>query len=100
MGKIKIHEIAKKLGLASKDVLERAKKLGIDAKSHLSSIDEVDAKKIEESIHKKEKKSETAQKEVKAIIAEHFGIPETKVAVLKYSYMIITDDDEEKKEDK
>ena len=41
-----------------------------------------------------------SQKEVKAIIAEHFGIPETKVAVLKYSYMIITDDDEEKKEDK
>lgn len=41
-----------------------------------------------------------SQKEVKAIIAEHFNIPETKVAVLKYSYMIITDDDEEKKEDK
>lgn len=40
-----------------------------------------------------------SQKEVKAIIAKHFGIPETKVAVLKYSYMIITDDDEEKKED-
>lgn len=40
-----------------------------------------------------------SQKEVKAIIAEHFNIPENKVAVLKYSYMIITDDDpEEKKE--
>ena len=39
-----------------------------------------------------------SQKEVKAIIAEHFKIPETKVAVLKYSYMILMDDEEEEKE--
>ena len=47
MGKIKIHEIAKKLNINSKDVLEIAKKLGVEAKSHLSSIDEKDAEKIE-----------------------------------------------------
>ena len=47
MGKEKIHEIAKRLGLNSKDVLDKAKELGIDAKTHLSSIDEKDAKKIE-----------------------------------------------------
>ena len=34
LGKIKIHEIAKKLNLTSKEVLEIAKKLNIDAKSH------------------------------------------------------------------
>ena len=50
MGKIKIHEIAKKFNLASKDVLEIAKRLDIDAKSHLSSVDEEDANKIEREL--------------------------------------------------
>ena len=47
LGKIKIHEIAKKLGVNSKDVLEKAQELGLDVKSHMSSVDEADAKKIE-----------------------------------------------------
>jgi len=55
LGKIKLHEIAKKLGLASKEVVEVANKLGIEAKSHLSGIDEKDAKKVEETLLKKEK---------------------------------------------
>ena len=33
------------------------------------------------------------QKEVKAIIAKHFNVPETKVIASRYSYMVLTDDD-------
>jgi len=47
LGKIKIHEIAKKLGVNSKEVLEKAIELGMEVKSHMSSIEEEDAKKIE-----------------------------------------------------
>ncbi len=47
MGKMKIHEIAKKIGVNSKEVLEKAIELGLDVKSHMSSIDESDAKKLE-----------------------------------------------------
>ena len=47
LGKIKIHEIAKKLGVNSKDVLEKAQELGLDVKTHMSSVDESEAKKIE-----------------------------------------------------
>ena len=50
MGKIKIHELAKKLGLNSKDVLDKAIELGVDVKSHMSSIEEKDANKIEEKL--------------------------------------------------
>ena len=39
LGKIKIHEIAKKLGLTSKEVIKRANELNIEAKSHLSGVD-------------------------------------------------------------
>ena len=53
MGKIKIHEIAKKYNLTSKEVLEVANKLNLEAKSHLSGVDEEEAKKIEEEIMKK-----------------------------------------------
>ena len=53
MGKIKIHEIAKKLNLTSKEVLDVANKLNIEAKSHLSGVEEEEAKRIEEAITKK-----------------------------------------------
>ena len=50
MGKIKIHELAKKLGIETKAVLETAKKLNIEARSHLSSITEDESKEIEKKI--------------------------------------------------
>ena len=45
--KIKIHELAKKIGVEAKKVVEVAKENGIEAKSHLSSITEEEAKKLE-----------------------------------------------------
>ena len=53
LGKIKIHEIAKKFGLTSKEVLEVAKKLNIVVKSHLSGVEEEEANKIEKELSKK-----------------------------------------------
>ena len=49
MSKIKIHEIAKKIGVASKEVLARANEIGISVSSHLSSVEENDATKIIEA---------------------------------------------------
>ena len=61
MAKIKVHEVAKKVGVTSKEAVEKAKELGIDVKSHLSTLEESDAKKLEESFGKvkKEKKEST-----------------------------------------
>ena len=50
MEKIKIHELAKKLGVETKRIIEIAKQAGIDAKSHLSSITEDESKEIEKLI--------------------------------------------------
>lgn len=58
MGKIKIYDIAKKLNLTSKEILEVANKLKIDAKSHLSGIEEHEAKAIEDEIMKRKTKNE------------------------------------------
>ena len=70
MGKIKIHEIAKKLGLGSKEVLEKTIELGIEVKSHMSSVSEEEAKRIEASFTstKKETKEVKEKKETPVII--------------------------------
>ena len=36
--KVRVHEIAKELGIASKDVLEKAKKMGLEVKSAQSVV--------------------------------------------------------------
>ena len=45
--KVKIHELAKNLGVDSKKLLEIAKENGIEAKSHLSSITKEESKVLE-----------------------------------------------------
>ena len=50
MGKIKIHEIAKEVGLSSKEIIKIANDLGIGVTSHLSAIDDEQANKIKENI--------------------------------------------------
>ena len=77
MGKIKIHEIAKKLGINSKEVLERALELGVEVKTHMSSVDEKDAKKIESKFNgvKKEQKE---KKEAPVIIRREVIVTDLK----------------------
>ena len=57
LGKTKIHEIAKKMGISSKEVMDKAKELGIDVKSHLSILEDEDVKKLEESLEKSKKEN-------------------------------------------
>lgn len=49
MSKKRLYEIAKELGKASKEVVEKAQSLGLAVKSHSSSVEEKDAKRIAES---------------------------------------------------
>ncbi|MGT2949432.1 translation initiation factor IF-2 [Streptococcus devriesei] len=49
MSKKRLYEIAKEIGKGSKEVVEKAKSLGLEVKSHASSVDEQDAKRIAES---------------------------------------------------
>ncbi|WP_300702144.1 translation initiation factor IF-2 [uncultured Campylobacter sp.] len=74
MAKVRIHEIAKDSGFESKDVLAKARELGIDVKTASSSVDEevaaaiyeyLQTNKIPEAFAKKESKSKS-EKEVVA----------------------------------
>ena len=57
MGKIKVHEMAKELGLTSKQIIEKANSLGIEVSSHMSSVDDDQAKLIKNSLNGKKEKS-------------------------------------------
>ena len=65
MAKIKIHEIAKNLNLSSKEVLDKAIELGMNVKTHLSGVEEEEAKRIEAAFAHKDNQKEKAKKEVK-----------------------------------
>ena len=65
MGKIKIHEIAKKLGLASKEVLDKAQSLKIDVKSHLSAVTDEEAEKLEKALKNEKSKEKNNKKNAK-----------------------------------
>ena len=80
MGKIKIYDIAKKYDLPSKEVLEIAKKLNIDVKSHLSGVEDEEAKKIEEKLKSgsKEQKQEKKAEKKNEKLASNKGKSEAK----------------------
>ena len=87
--KIKIHELAKKLGLTNKEVIEKANNLGIEVKSHLSSISEKEAETITKSVdNKKGKEKNTVSK--KEVSKEQ--------PVIMRRTVIIEDEKEEKTE--
>ncbi|MEE8449194.1 MAG: translation initiation factor IF-2 [Thermodesulfobacteriota bacterium] len=46
MNGIRIHELSKEIGVASKDILEKLSQIGFDAKSHMSTIDQQVAERV------------------------------------------------------
>src|SRR5262245_55567124 len=48
--KMRVHEIAKEMGIPSKDLLAKIHALGIEAKSHQSSLDADDVDKIKRTL--------------------------------------------------
>ena len=103
MGKMKIHELAKELGLPSKEVLDKAKKLGIEVTSHLSNIEDEQANKIRQSYNKNNIKKENkvgnrkdAKKDTPVIIKREVILNDEDGNEVKFEFLDLIDlDDEE-----
>ena len=65
MGKMKVYELAKEINVSSKELLDEAKILGIDLKSHLSSIEDKDVETLKSKFIKVTKKTATKKEEEK-----------------------------------
>ena len=84
--KVKIYEIAKKMGVDNKQVVEIANKNGIEVKSHLSSVTEEEGKMLEKllkGVFKKKSMENQKEKDEPVIIRR----------------AVIFNDDDEKKEE-
>ena len=106
LGKIKLYELAKEMDIPSKELLEMAKKIGIELKSHLSVISDEDVEKLKmdikksnikdnnsSQIHQKENKSSKLDKKV-----EEKGIKDNPVIIRRE--VIIQDEPKKEKEEK
>lgn len=61
MGKVRVHELAKKMGLESKELLAKLAEAGVEAASHSSSLAEEDLRKFEDFNNPPEVKVEEAK---------------------------------------
>lgn len=91
LGKIKIHEIAKELNLASKEIISKASELKIKVKSHLSGVTEEEAKRIKGSLKKGKQDSKKEEK----VESE-----KTEGPVIIRREVIIADEEEKEKQKK
>ena len=100
LGKIKVHEIAKKLGLTSKEVLEAANNLNIEAKSHLSGVSEEEANKIENSLKNKnaKKQGKERKEEVEKTTKKKSADNEKEKAPVIIRREVIIEENDKKKE--
>ena len=70
MGKIKVHELAKELGMQSKELVDKLINMQYDVKNHMSSLDDSDAEKIRKHFKgEKENIADSAKKNKKVPVS-------------------------------
>ncbi len=70
MAKIRIYELAKELNMSSKELVEKISELNINVHSHMSSIEEEDAKLIKELLLEEENKVQESTEDKDKLIEE------------------------------
>ena len=102
MAKIKIHEIAKEMSLTSKEIIEKANELGISVKSHLSSIEEEQAKMIKDKLKNEQSKNSDVnnknKKEVKKETKKENDKKKENAPVIIRREVIVSEENNEEKE--
>ena len=57
MAKVRVHEIAKDLGMTSKDMVDTLLNMGLDVKNHMSTLEESQANWVKKQLNEKSKVS-------------------------------------------
>ena len=94
MSKMKVHELAKKIGVTSKEIITVAEQLGIDVKNHMSTLEEDAVTKIERKFNNsssEKNKNEKPAKEEQITKKEQSDSP-----VIIRRKVIISDEETEK----
>ena len=94
MGKIKVYELAKNLDKTSKEIIAIAQELGADVKTHMSSIEDEMAKKIENKVKGVKATNTKSNKEKEEVKKEKNDEP-----VIIRRHVIISDEEVKKREE-
>ena len=97
MDKIKVYELAKELDLTSKDILNKAKAMGIDVSSHLSSLELEQADKIRNEFKSGNKNVKMANNEKNKTKEE--GKKGSTPVIIRREVIISDEEDKKKKEE-
>ncbi len=85
MSKIRVYELAHKLGIDNKELMSRLKSAGVEVKNHMAMIDEADAKKLEAPATKPDVTSSDLPKEevrvTSTVIRRRAKIVEQSIAI-------------------
>jgi len=68
MAKIRIYELARDLNMTNKDLLDKLKEMDIEAKSHMSSLDDDDVSRIRADLFGDKETSDIEEKRIKSTI--------------------------------
>ena len=100
MGKMKLYELAKEMDVPSKELLEQAKELGINIKSHLSAISDEDIRNLKDKYQRKGA-SNTSKKEEKKPKKESMQNSQKKdnPVIIRREVIIEEDGNKEKKQE-
>ena len=95
MGKIKVHELAKEVDKTSKEIIAVAEKLGIEVKSHMSSLEDKDVELIKNNILGQKSNSSKTKKEESKDVKE----VKKESPVIIRRQVIISDEEIKKREE-
>lgn len=62
MGKMKVYELAKEMGITNAELIKRLSNMGVEVKSHLSVIEDEVVGKIKKGVSKTVEKKPVAEK--------------------------------------
>ena len=74
---MKVHELAKELGITNNELIGNLKKLGVEVKSHLAALDDEVVEKVRKNVKKKEVKKSMEPKEQMHIIRRNVKVINT-----------------------
>jgi translation initiation factor IF-2 len=74
VSKVRIYELAKETGLPNREVIRRLRDLGIDARSHSSTVESVDASRFRESLGHQREARRRAEEERARREAEQYDL--------------------------
>ncbi|HEY8341281.1 MAG TPA: translation initiation factor IF-2 N-terminal domain-containing protein, partial [Egibacteraceae bacterium] len=74
MSKVRIYELAKETGLPNREVIRRLSELGVDARSHSSTVEDADAARFRESLGRQRDERRRQREERERREAEEYDI--------------------------